>query len=293
MSLEQGEQMYFKVLDGFSIDGLEKKNATRFKHKIVRECVAKSLGGCSGGLTGEHVISQCVLDIFPEIKFRTPDGNRRPFGNSTTLNLLCQHHNNSFTAIDDEMGVFFQSLINLSNASVISLNFHHAESFAKEVTVSGYLIERWFLKTLLYLQLFSSRIRGDSDFFGLFPLGSTDVLRPVFTEEPISQPFGLHLLPRTDNSLKAEFEIKYIPIEAINSRIVDHFRIPYGLELRFFGFRLFGLFNITTLSNQTFEAALKDWLGEDFGTLSKTRRPLGLRAKNKKDEEFSTIYFSW
>lgn len=82
---------------------------------VPRECWAKQLGGCAGGISGEHLISKCVLA--PETTLsglwsEQPITLRRE---SITANILCREHNWKLSALDSEAGQTIQKLEEISS----------------------------------------------------------------------------------------------------------------------------------------------------------------------------------
>ncbi|MDQ3367224.1 MAG: hypothetical protein M3680_17510 [Myxococcota bacterium] len=128
-------------------------------------CWANALDHCRGSLTGEHLISVAVWAVREgqranrKNKLRRQvriDGDPRRAGKSHTTNvrgltadILCEHHNNSSNALDEEGGRFARAIedwhrANKARSWAPRLNWNR-----RTCTVNGPLLERWFLKTAI------------------------------------------------------------------------------------------------------------------------------------------------
>lgn len=117
-------------------------------------CWAESLGGCGGGLSGEHTISANQFDG-PSITLSGLPWCREPktIGlNSLVSNVLCRDHNTALSPVDDEAKQFRESLEELDRL-IDRRRRGLRPPKLKTITIDGPRLERWFLKTLINIAL--------------------------------------------------------------------------------------------------------------------------------------------
>jgi hypothetical protein len=109
------------------------------------DCWAKSLGGCSGGLSREHYVSKGIFEDSKIVAFGLPWCNDQPktIGlASAVAKILCQTHNSALSVYDTE-------------ASRLSCFLTECVLDRPELTesicVKGAYFEKWALKTMLNL----------------------------------------------------------------------------------------------------------------------------------------------
>jgi hypothetical protein len=118
----------------------------------MRKCWAESLGDCSDKLTGEHIVSAglfqndmvCVqgLDWCKDAPMTVGLANVK-------RKILCKHHNEIQSVVDDEAIVAFDAFresVRLTNARV---QMPERRWNIVRLDIDGVLLERWFLKTLI------------------------------------------------------------------------------------------------------------------------------------------------
>ena len=144
-----------------------------------RSCWAECLNDCEGPLSREHVISAGVFDeIMLHVEGIHAFGNESKVVSTANLTarMLCKDHNSRLSPLDVEAA-------RLSNA----IKAARAGSDPVTLRVSGALLERWALKSLV--NLLASRWTE----MGRFPPGP-DIVAKVFGLAPISAPSGLYAL---------------------------------------------------------------------------------------------------
>lgn len=122
----------------------------------MKRCWAEALGDCAGPITGEHVVSRAVFteDHVTVKGFRWCRDEPRQIGlNSLTVNVLCAHHNNTLTSLDDAAGdamrVFRESLkTSERNKRLMPWVLPTVKRFRLDAA----LLERWMLKTSLNIK---------------------------------------------------------------------------------------------------------------------------------------------
>lgn len=253
------------------LEGAARKTVTHRppRHKVRRECLARNHGGCGGGLSREHVVSETVLKVIPTFSFTNSNGEQVPVHKSNlTLRVLCRNHNSAITEIDDEAANFLQEWINLINFAVPPLKLKGTQpaSFQSDAIFSGHLLEKWFLKTFLYRVMVHYRVGSATDFYGAIPMAGVECLDPIFGQGEISSPFGFYtvfssvLKPESKRAFR--FAMHHFPIEVFQPVSgVDHMLVPYGLELSLFGNSFFGFFNTSTIPDGQFIENVREFLG--------------------------------
>lgn len=123
-------------------------------------CWAKSLGNCNKTISREHLISKGIfVDRNISVKgFSWCKDEFKSIGiNALTRKCLCQRHNNLLSPVDNEGIKLFQSLDKIAEFTVSS-NTSHEKSV--NAVIDGFLLERWFLKTLINLSYKSEYLIG-------------------------------------------------------------------------------------------------------------------------------------
>ena len=136
----------------------------------TEKCYMRELGSCSGGASGEHLISEAIIRLLAGDGDFTvaglpwiPPGEFRAIGpKSLTANCLCRKHNSALHPLDDAALAFFTALKSCLDRSANSLRF----------IVSGHDIERWLLKTLKAMAASGNLASGQEKLPGAF---SSDV----------------------------------------------------------------------------------------------------------------------
>lgn len=113
-------------------------------------CYLRSLGGSGGGLSGEHVVSECVLnEMFPDGSFKESGGFKQARGEirqrrtkKAVARVLCARHNNWLSPLD-------ASATGLTSALIRLRGFQRSDEDRQDRTravFNGRDLERWLLK---------------------------------------------------------------------------------------------------------------------------------------------------
>lgn len=114
---------------------------------IMSRCFLHSHGSCGGKISGEHYISETVLEAIGgngSVQIGglpwQPEQMLKSIGiKSLVSNVLCETHNSGLSNLDNIAGTFFRAL-NAADKRPADL--------PPVTTVHGSLIERWFLKVM-------------------------------------------------------------------------------------------------------------------------------------------------
>lgn len=118
------------------------------------ECYAHGLGDCRGPVSGEHVVSDSLLQEVWQgekggrvhglsfLKHATPENPALIGIAGLTAKILCKGHNSDLSPFDTEITKLFRAKERLLMAEM------NGEPCAETTYVNGDKIERWMLKTL-------------------------------------------------------------------------------------------------------------------------------------------------
>jgi hypothetical protein len=152
------------------------------------ECWARSVGGCGGKTSREHIVSKSLF-ASPEVTVHglnwCKDQPKTVGIESLTAKILCQEHNSRLSPLDSAAGAAFDVLrqqTKLSNErqKLSPKTLLKVERFI----IDARLLERWFLKTLLNLS-------HGSDFF----IGVDGTEKGVPSSELVEICYGLRPFP--------------------------------------------------------------------------------------------------
>lgn len=106
-------------------------------------CWARCLGGCSGKISGEHVVSKALFANEKSITISGvpwAEGEKKVGLNSAVANILCKKHNSQLNELDTTAGRVMDS---------VQACLSRGES--SNIQIDGRLLERWLLKTMINL----------------------------------------------------------------------------------------------------------------------------------------------
>ena len=148
------------------------------------KCYAHPLEECFGGISREHYISSGILKLIgrsfeasghPWLKGKT----KRLTSSALTAKILCNHHNNQLSELDDVAIDLFGTLQRFDK----ELGSNDVRS--EDRIFSGYMVERWFIK--LYLGMhFGGQLH--SRLFNIEPY----LLENLFYDKRLPNDFGLY-----------------------------------------------------------------------------------------------------
>ena len=158
----------------------------------MRSCWAAGLGRCQGGITSEHLFSK---GLFSGRRVQVQGSlwkSAKPklIGvNCLTANILCSHHNNSLSRVDDEGILAFRAIRRFEEILSGRQSPLHASDLQHDV--DGTILERWFIKTAINLFVVSGENRYwfDGTAATRPPLG---VVEAAFGLKKLQRPQGLY-----------------------------------------------------------------------------------------------------
>jgi hypothetical protein len=255
-------------------------------------CWADSLGDCNGPISAEHVLSVSVWESAGPQDNRAGRINRSVtvtsgpshalasgvyLVNDLTDLILCTHHNNSSSPVDQEAGNLRRALLSYddtvkerqSNPGITRIGW-----YPRTYTVNGPLIERWFMKTA---------INGGLG-FGL-PLGGVtappgkptrELCEMVWGRRPVQAPLGLFAVTGVGDTFNFSERFEFIYWD-VNSEYIG------GCLFRFRGLRFAMNFGPKPIPKD-FTNGLHDWHGLE---------PMRLTRIQSRPKLAVALDFSW
>ena len=187
----------------------------------TRKCWAAPLGDCDK-LSREHIISQsifshgCGCPLIIEGNHRAPSGLLAE--SSLAAKILCRKHNSALSPLDAEAGRLSEILLNSAKGQEIG-----------RPELSGSLIERWALKTLI-----NGLAAGWSDRRKWLPHES--IVRSIFGQASLPRGCGLYSVDGDSKDLPNPQDAQVTPYWAMRSETDKHL---VGGQVRVHGLRLF------------------------------------------------------
>ena len=118
---------------------------TNYSHQ---KCYAHGTNNCSQKISGEHIISNNILEQFEHNKTVKLSGHpwieSQSFNllsrNSLVSNILCTDHNSALSPYDSEAGKLFKCIKDFDE------NFNNENPKQEKLILNGEFIEKWMLK---------------------------------------------------------------------------------------------------------------------------------------------------
>lgn len=153
----------------------------------MKFCYASELGGCEGGITKEHYISEEFIKIISEgnpggleiFSPLFPNGHKVSLS-SFGLKILCKYHNNELSVIDKVGIAFARNLIKFCKIS---------DNQKWEIEINGNDFERFLLKMMC-----GSMVKGVGHGAKIIPSEDPPIylLKILFSKNNFSNIFGLY-----------------------------------------------------------------------------------------------------
>lgn len=187
------------------------------------KCYAHKLGGCSGGMSGEHLFTKSVMGEgaigvvgWPKIPDHTFIGLR-----SATANVLCVDHNSALSGLDSEAKRLSDALD----------EFHAAKAGDFHVLLDGLVFERWLLKvTVGHLAAGMTRL-------GKRYPARPEIVAALYGLIPMSAPIGMYSMAGVErhSTITKEFLFRELDVvdPAGQPRVVGAFIALHGLPFLF------------------------------------------------------------
>lgn len=186
----------------------------------MAECWARCLGGCEGRISGEHTVTESLWEgdriCVQGFQWCRPSYKEIPV-RSFTSNILCERHNSRLSDIGVDGGgasafdVFRQAgRVHEQRAANIEDGFWTGRFDICEYDFNGSLLERWFLKTLINMEL-----SGDQG----FAIGPhlehaerlhCETVEMVYGLRPFPGRSGLYFLADSSRTVRFQERVRYV-----------------------------------------------------------------------------------
>lgn len=149
----------------------------------MRQCWARSRGGCAGGMSNEHLISRGLFDdqVIEVQGFSwCRDKTVRVGLSSLVSKILCQRHNSQLADVDA--------------AGISAVKALRPEAKNLTVSIDGFMFERWLAKTAINLTYGGDQLLGVGANGAEPGEASPYALAVVFGELPFTHHMGAYFL---------------------------------------------------------------------------------------------------
>jgi len=198
-------------------------------------CWANCLGGCSNRISREHIVSQNLFigDLVEVSGFPWCKTEAKKIGlSSLTAKILCTKHNSDLSELDAEAGKAFSHFREMRRLANVREKMRPRQWNIARYGVRGYLMERWFLKTLIDISFGKEYPIGRHSLNSGYP--SDDLVKISFGLEPFQGLSGLYSIVYVGQKIHSKDTIAFSPL------IKDEKYIAGGLfSFRGFMFLLF------------------------------------------------------
>ncbi len=198
--------------------------------QVVDRCYMRDLNSCIAPLSGEHLVSRSVLDVFKTDEVVSVSGGpwlevgtEKIVGlNALRANCLCTKHNSSLAPLDDAAGFIFRTL---------STFLRSEGNERRHALASGHDLERWLLKTVKALAVSGNLSKDREKLSGAF---SQNLSIIEMLDDPACWPkgSGLYFSMKKDEKFVNHPQFQVMPWMNDKNDIL-------GLQVSIFGVVLF------------------------------------------------------
>lgn len=173
----------------------------------MKKCWANTIGQCGNKLTGEHLISNAILDKKIVVQgFSWCKDSPKEIGSASLVNnFLCNIHNNALSPCDNEIKNFVSSVENFIKTEQRFTKYGFSmKKVPVTFKVNGKLLEKWFVKTLINITLTNEK-NVKIPFDKILPI--------LFSENNIfEKPYGINFAIRINQAIEIRNEISVQPL---------------------------------------------------------------------------------
>jgi len=178
--------------------------------RVINRCWAGVLGNCGGGISREHLVSECVFpnqSIFVQGLDWCLDEPKELRIESLTAKILCKCHNSALSNLDTAAGLAFKAIRDYATTTSDRSEMPNLNWAPKQFTIDGPKLERWCLKTLLNFSFNQRLIIGPRTHdAGAVPLS---LVRIAFGLEEFTDNRGLYSAFRQNESFNLQDRFRY------------------------------------------------------------------------------------
>jgi hypothetical protein len=194
-------------------------------------CWAKSLGDCSGKLSGEHIVS-ASLWTGPMIRVSGGPWGETPRDigvSSMTAKVLCRSHNSALSSVDAAGAAAFATLGKATELTERRRVLPSHQWIPWWFGIDGPLLERWFLKTAINVCLVL-REEPEWELDATTGTPPATLARLAFGREEFERPMGLYMSARVGDDVDPVEGVVTEPLWTESRRIA-------AMSFTFRGFR--------------------------------------------------------
>jgi len=207
---------------------------------MVNECWAKCLGDCRGKITGEHIVTEKIWRGGEIGVFGLPwcRAKHQFIGVANfKKNMLCERHNSTLSPVDEggiaAFDTFRQaSRVHYQRQTNLEAGFTTGRLDLCTYTFDGPLLEQWFLKTLINMELAGEQNLTIGPYFDQ-PQPVCELVKTAYGSQILAGNAGLYKVTVLGQSVKMEERIQYVSLVGSSS---DGDYVAGG-GFVFFGFR--------------------------------------------------------
>ena len=157
----------------------------------LERCYMRELASCEAPISGEHLISESVIEVLRGDGDFTVSGLpwleageiEKLAPKNLTANCLCTKHNSALSPIDNAAALFFSALRECMEA----------KTAPNPYLLSGHDVERWLLKTLKAMAVSGNLARGREKLPGAFQR-DIDIIRMLDDHLAWPEASGLYFI---------------------------------------------------------------------------------------------------
>lgn len=181
------------------------------EHHSHQKCYEKTTAKCSTKISGEHIISDNILQVFEHNKTVKLTGlpwiEKHTFNllsrKSLVANILCEFHNNELSPFDNEVGKLIRCI------KEFDADFNNKSPKNEKRQFKGEFIEKWMLKTICGLiasnQISENNQRKPSKLKDIY----IDIL---FNNEKFPDDWGLYFKIPDNNEIQKFDCVSFLPM---------------------------------------------------------------------------------
>lgn len=179
----------------------------------MKLCWAACLGGCSGKISREHIVSRSLFEgeSIMVSGFSWCKDEEKEIGlSSLTAKILCVKHNNDLSDVDIAGAHAFDVLREMTMLSNVREKMKPRLWRVVNYTIDGSLLERWFLKTLINISLNSEYPIGKMAKIAGQP--SESLVKIAFGHQAFTGKSGLYSAAHVGQKINSSDRVIFAPL---------------------------------------------------------------------------------